>query len=219
MTEERGTAPASVEKEKKKQQAKPNRRQVATPSPEQRDAFHRMSYLYQASQLMTMLGVNGREGPPASLTLQQEPHVPQAHAQTLPVGDRLSRHYASQLQKIARKMVMRVDPHVKRTLCKGCDGLLVPGLTASVCFEDGLPEVVSPEPGVIGENAKSKSMSKRKRRRGRGRGLAHQEAANTCQAIQAVSMACGTCGRRRRLFVSTQDPARNVLFADAASVM
>lgn len=44
----------------------------------------------------------------------------------------LSRAYVSSMKSIGRKTVVKLDPSVKRTICKGCDTLLIPGVTATV---------------------------------------------------------------------------------------
>ncbi|XP_076008905.1 ribonuclease P protein subunit p21 [Genypterus blacodes] len=44
----------------------------------------------------------------------------------------LARFYCFTQRTIARRLVLRQDPSVKRTLCKRCCSLLIPGVTASV---------------------------------------------------------------------------------------
>ncbi|KAI9308819.1 RNAse P Rpr2/Rpp21/SNM1 subunit domain-containing protein [Cunninghamella echinulata] len=44
----------------------------------------------------------------------------------------LSRYYNSTMKKIGRRLVIRVDPQVKRSICKRCDASLIPGLTSSI---------------------------------------------------------------------------------------
>ncbi|KAK2179318.1 hypothetical protein NP493_498g00010 [Ridgeia piscesae] len=44
----------------------------------------------------------------------------------------LVRFYAYTLRSIAMKNVLRLDPTIKRTLCKKCSMLLIPGVTATV---------------------------------------------------------------------------------------
>nr|XP_039258881.1 ribonuclease P protein subunit p21-like [Styela clava] len=71
----------------------------------QKDVFHRLNYLYQAAH--TVLTIN-------------------------PMDWDLSRHYTNTLRTLAKKNVLRLHPHLKRTLCKGCDLLLIPGITSKV---------------------------------------------------------------------------------------
>jgi len=43
----------------------------------------------------------------------------------------LSRFYLSHARSIAKKSVLRLDPAIKRTVCKRCDALLVPDVTCT----------------------------------------------------------------------------------------
>ncbi|KAI5123981.1 hypothetical protein M0805_006393 [Coniferiporia weirii] len=44
----------------------------------------------------------------------------------------LSRSYVKSMKIIGQKTNVKMDPSVKRTLCKGCNGILMPGVTAKV---------------------------------------------------------------------------------------
>jgi len=51
----------------------------------------------------------------------------------LPAPDKsLSSVYVKDIRAIARKSVLRIDPNVKRTLCRTCNAVLIPGVTSSV---------------------------------------------------------------------------------------
>lgn len=69
-----------------------------------RDAYLRLNYLYQA----------------AHCVLAQNPD-----------NIELARFYCFTQRTIARRLVLRQDPSVKRTLCKKCCLLLIPGVTAT----------------------------------------------------------------------------------------
>ncbi|KAM6963012.1 ribonuclease P protein subunit p21 [Aplochiton taeniatus] len=69
-----------------------------------KEAFLRLNYLYQA----------------AHCVLSQNPR-----------NVELARFYCFTQKTIARRLVLRQDPSVKRTLCKRCCSLLVPGITAT----------------------------------------------------------------------------------------
>ncbi|XP_075411413.1 ribonuclease P protein subunit p21 [Tenrec ecaudatus] len=69
-----------------------------------REAFQRLSFLYQA----------------AHCVLAQDPE-----------NQALARFYCHTERTIAKRLVLRRDPSVKRTLCRGCSSLLVPGLTCT----------------------------------------------------------------------------------------
>ncbi|XP_014446629.1 ribonuclease P protein subunit p21 [Tupaia chinensis] len=69
-----------------------------------REAFQRLSFLYQA----------------AHCVLAQAPE-----------NQALARFYCHTERTIAKRLVLRRDPSVKRTLCRGCASLLLPGLTCT----------------------------------------------------------------------------------------
>ncbi|XP_030631886.1 ribonuclease P protein subunit p21 isoform X2 [Chanos chanos] len=69
-----------------------------------KEAFQRLNFLYQA----------------AHCVLAQNPE-----------NVELSRFYCSTQKTIAKRLVLRQDPSVKRTVCKRCCTLLVPGVTAT----------------------------------------------------------------------------------------
>ncbi|XP_074524697.1 ribonuclease P protein subunit p21 [Halichoeres trimaculatus] len=69
-----------------------------------REAYQRMNYLYQA----------------AHCVLAQNPE-----------NVELARFYCLTQKTISRRLVIRQDPSVKRTICKRCSSLLIPGVTAT----------------------------------------------------------------------------------------
>ncbi|XP_042337832.1 ribonuclease P protein subunit p21 [Plectropomus leopardus] len=69
-----------------------------------KDAYQRLNYLYQA----------------AHCVLAQNPE-----------NVELARFYCFTQRTIARRLVLRQDPSVKRTICKKCCSLLIPGVTAT----------------------------------------------------------------------------------------
>ncbi|XP_029003441.1 ribonuclease P protein subunit p21 [Betta splendens] len=69
-----------------------------------KEAYQRLNYLYQA----------------AHCVLTQNPE-----------NVELARFYCFTQKTIARRLVLRQDPSVKRTLCKKCCSLLIPGVTAT----------------------------------------------------------------------------------------
>uniref|UniRef100_A0A3Q0S9K9 Ribonuclease P 21 subunit n=1 Tax=Amphilophus citrinellus TaxID=61819 RepID=A0A3Q0S9K9_AMPCI len=69
-----------------------------------KEAFQRLNYLYQA----------------AHCVLAQNPE-----------NVELARFYSFTQKTIAKRLVLRQDPSVKRTLCKRCCSLLIPGVTAT----------------------------------------------------------------------------------------
>ncbi|KAJ3599612.1 hypothetical protein NHX12_033568 [Muraenolepis orangiensis] len=69
-----------------------------------REAYERLNYLHQAAHCV--LGQN-------------------------PSNVELARFYSFTQKTIAKRLVLRQDPSVKRTLCKKCCSLLIPGVTAT----------------------------------------------------------------------------------------
>jgi len=52
-----------------------------------------------------------------------------SEAQATSPTTNLSRFYLTHLRSVAKKSVLRLDPSIKRTICKRCDTLLVPGVS------------------------------------------------------------------------------------------
>jgi len=71
----------------------------------QKDLYERINYLYQAAR--TMLEHNTKQ-----------PQV--------------SCFYGHVLSNVAARGVLKLDPSIKRTICKACNAVLIPGLTSSV---------------------------------------------------------------------------------------
>ncbi|XP_032997435.1 ribonuclease P protein subunit p21 [Lacerta agilis] len=70
-----------------------------------KEAFQRLSFLYQA----------------AHCVLRQNPE-----------NQELARFYCHTQNSISRRLVLRQDPSVKRTICKSCFSPLVPGVSSTV---------------------------------------------------------------------------------------
>ncbi|XP_078074034.1 ribonuclease P protein subunit p21 [Mustelus asterias] len=69
-----------------------------------KEAFQRLNFLYQA----------------AHCVLAQNPE-----------NEELARFYCYTQRTISKRLVLRQDPSVKRTICKCCSSLLLPGQTAT----------------------------------------------------------------------------------------
>lgn len=48
-----------------------------------------------------------------------------------PSQPQLARFYIHTLKTISKRLVLKIDPTIKRTICKSCDTLLVPGVTCT----------------------------------------------------------------------------------------
>ncbi|KAJ3076169.1 Ribonuclease P protein subunit p21 [Podochytrium sp. JEL0797] len=79
-----------------------------------RDALIRMNFMYQAASLYAAVAA-----------------VPGTNTPSRATGS-LARFYSRCMKQVASRMVLRMDPAVKRSICKQCDSILIPGLTAAV---------------------------------------------------------------------------------------
>ncbi|GAA5953114.1 hypothetical protein JCM21900_006113 [Sporobolomyces salmonicolor] len=70
-----------------------------------------------------------REGTSAGAPARQPLRHPRKLDKAL---EPVSKHLVRTMNEVAKKATVRMDPTVKRTLCKGCSLVLVPGVTSSV---------------------------------------------------------------------------------------
>jgi ribonuclease P protein subunit RPR2 len=94
----------------------------------QRHLHARISFLYQASHyLSTSIGPNEKQADEGSSKKSQHGglHHQPSHTQ------RQSRHLNCQLKGVARKSQIRLSREIKRSICKRCGALLLPGQTSS----------------------------------------------------------------------------------------
>ncbi|KAL9956378.1 hypothetical protein ACROYT_G037845 [Oculina patagonica] len=80
-------------------------RKNKTTTPENQESCQKLNFLHQASH--AVLAIN-------------------------PENVEMCRFYASTMKTIAQKLVFKLDPSIKRTTCKHCHALLIPGITARV---------------------------------------------------------------------------------------
>ncbi|KWU42443.1 Rpr2-domain-containing protein [Rhodotorula sp. JG-1b] len=111
---------------------------AATPV-QTRESLQRISYLMQASVLLRSLvspelGADhqtrsNRHDEPLPAKEGKRKRYRRASMQALePVSD----HLASQMSSVAKKATVRMDPALKRAVCRCCDAALIPGLTSTV---------------------------------------------------------------------------------------
>ncbi|KAH9961315.1 RNAse P, Rpr2/Rpp21 subunit, partial [Russula dissimulans] len=133
-----------------------------TPNPNNianRDILQRLNFLYQASVYMESIsrqssnfvdaGAGPSEsdsGPPVGATTlgKAGPSIARPSKAAKRKGDReqgkrrvicaadIGQGYVRTMRLIGQKATVKMDPTVKRTLCKGCDTVLIPGLSATV---------------------------------------------------------------------------------------
>ncbi|KAL1945784.1 hypothetical protein VTO73DRAFT_1786 [Trametes versicolor] len=100
-----------------------------------RDIIQRINFLYQASaylnsvsQALPTSAVQPQQPAPAvkgKSKKKQKVRHPRDTAE-------LSRSYIGSMRTVGQKTMVRMDPSLKRTLCKSCDTILLPGSTAIV---------------------------------------------------------------------------------------
>ncbi|XP_055323747.1 uncharacterized protein LOC129578740 [Sitodiplosis mosellana] len=71
-----------------------------------KDTFERMNFLYQAA------------------------------SQIIPKSKALSCYYGAQCKLISKKSLQRMEPEMKRTICKQCGLMLRPGVSAELSIQD-----------------------------------------------------------------------------------
>ncbi|RKP06558.1 RNAse P Rpr2/Rpp21/SNM1 subunit domain-containing protein [Thamnocephalis sphaerospora] len=127
------------------------------------EEFQRMNFLYQAAALMTAATADQHEQNDSALatpaTTAPRRRTPRCKPRAVKKATRnaqrgtadptrpplagLGCFYVSTLKTVARRNVLRLDPSMKRTLCRRCDALLLPGVSATVRFEDGANPAVT----------------------------------------------------------------------------
>ncbi|KAJ6500185.1 RNAse P Rpr2/Rpp21/SNM1 subunit domain-containing protein [Mycena vitilis] len=90
-----------------------------------KDIMQRLNYMYQASAYLS--GVL----PVAPQKTGAAPPKRTKKSRKMNVHD-LSKSYINSMKTVASKTMVKMDPAVKRTLCNGCNIVLVPGSTATV---------------------------------------------------------------------------------------
>ncbi|KTW30647.1 hypothetical protein T552_00363 [Pneumocystis carinii B80] len=87
----------------------------------QQELYARISFLYQAANIYTSYSI-----------LNQNTYANEDIQSKLA----LSRFYINTAKKIARKAVLKINPSIKRTLCRRCDTILLPAITSSIRIEN-----------------------------------------------------------------------------------
>jgi len=117
---------------KKTKDATPNPTSVAN-----RDIIQRLNFLYQASAYLSNIPVASQAA--SSSSHASFDHSRRAESSTntkkkrwlLSTAD-LSREYSRSMKIVSQKAVVKMDPSVKRTICKQCSTVLLPGVNVSV---------------------------------------------------------------------------------------
>ncbi|KAG2132427.1 RNAse P Rpr2/Rpp21/SNM1 subunit domain-containing protein [Suillus bovinus] len=98
-----------------------------------RDIIQRLNFLYQASVLL-----NGMTAGPSSLVpssiceTNNTQNLPQKRQKRLVSTADLSRSYIDTMKVVGQKTNVKIDPTVKRVICKGCHIVLIPGASSTL---------------------------------------------------------------------------------------
>ncbi|KAL0568235.1 hypothetical protein V5O48_013762 [Marasmius crinis-equi] len=123
--------------------AKKDKNEVPNPSAvANRDIIHRLNFLYQASVYLNGMDNDSRRSEPTAsasspvrtTTGDEEKGMKKSKRRKhRKIGVKeLAKSYINTMKIVGTKTTVRMDPSVKRTLCKGCNVVLAPGSTASV---------------------------------------------------------------------------------------
>ncbi|CAO3655258.1 unnamed protein product [Mucor fragilis] len=109
-------------------------------------AYERLSFLHQAAILMSTIQYDTKASTPSkpSATASTPKHKVKDW-QGDPPGTlhATSRHLNNHMKQITGKLVMRLDPSIKRTVCKRCDTPVIPVITSTSRIKS------KPTPSVI----------------------------------------------------------------------
>ncbi|KAI8583001.1 hypothetical protein K450DRAFT_225853 [Umbelopsis ramanniana AG] len=101
--------------------------------------YQHMNFLHQAAILLSSLPVDSQTAD--SSNTQQAPNTHDVASRDNsaiinktdePALAPLSRYYCNTMKNISKKLVLRLDPNVKRSICKKCDNVLIPSVTSDV---------------------------------------------------------------------------------------
>ncbi|KAI9682521.1 MAG: hypothetical protein M1829_000314 [Trizodia sp. TS-e1964] len=100
-----------------------------------RPLYSRISFLYQAASLLSVRQIERTNSLESSE--RNTPHKPTTTANTFstPKPDpdsALSRHLISQMTAVSLKTQIRLSPAIKRSICKTCSTILIPGHTSTI---------------------------------------------------------------------------------------
>ncbi|KAE9380135.1 Rpr2-domain-containing protein [Stipitochalara longipes BDJ] len=91
-------------------------------------ALHsRVSYLYQAAAYLATQQQHSR----TSESQDVQPTMPTADSPAESLLQPASRHMISDLRSVSRKLLMRISPAMKNSICKNCDTMLIDGSTCT----------------------------------------------------------------------------------------
>ncbi|KAH7888487.1 RNAse P Rpr2/Rpp21/SNM1 subunit domain-containing protein [Phlebopus sp. FC_14] len=96
-----------------------------------RDIIQRLNFLYQASVLLNGVAAPDHE-PSSPVTESSKPERPHRRCRRTVTTSELSRSYIDTMKVVGTKTNVKMDPSVKRLICKTCSLVLVPGVSSTV---------------------------------------------------------------------------------------
>lgn len=96
-----------------------------------RPIYSRMSYLYQAAAFLAQQNLNGEAGPSRIGAADAETKTHAGGANGV-----MARRLLSDLRAVSLKTQIRIDPSIKRAVCKFCDSILVEGQSCTSAVEN-----------------------------------------------------------------------------------
>ncbi len=122
----------------------------------------------------------------------------------MPRDSVLSSYYCGMVKKLSLKSMLKLDPSVKRSLCKKCSSPLVPGLTSTVRL-----------------NSRSKSKKKRRKKNNRHGGTISAERGTIGSSVgaPAVESVAGTVDCRDASLPASHDALPERIETGAISVL
>ncbi|KAI6045989.1 Rpr2-domain-containing protein, partial [Pisolithus marmoratus] len=107
---------------------KGNRGDVPNPNHiSNKDIIQRLNFLYQASALLGTISTPV----PCSANARHQPK-----RKRVVTTSELSRSYIDTMRIVGQKTNTKMDPSVKRCICKNCSSVLIPGISATVRVKD-----------------------------------------------------------------------------------
>ncbi|OAX44111.1 Rpr2-domain-containing protein [Rhizopogon vinicolor AM-OR11-026] len=98
-----------------------------------RDIIQRLNFLYQASVLLNGMTAGASSQVPCSPCEADDAHNrPKKRRRKVVSTADLSRSYVDTMKVVGQKTNVKIDPTVKRVICKGCNIILIPGASSTV---------------------------------------------------------------------------------------
>ncbi|KAG2150863.1 Rpr2-domain-containing protein [Suillus clintonianus] len=97
-----------------------------------RDIIQRLNFLYQASVLLNAVTADLSEVPFSPCETNDTHNPPKKWQKRVVSTAELSRSYIDTMKVVGQKTNVKIDPTVKRVICKGCHIVLMPGASSTV---------------------------------------------------------------------------------------